>query len=278
MYQNRHDLASCEKQLRDMLSSEKLNSDSRDKFFELLDEYIGLASESEMDAKLVADCFARLRELHPEKPKYDKEAGLTRLFNAIQSGYYAEYRRKAKRSSRTSRLVGILIAVVALLIITANAFGVNPLTYLYNFAETVSFRLTPSGEMILPPVQKSEFHSLQEALLANGLDIELPQWVPSRFSLSEVGVLASDNTSVFSAVFTAGDKSLQIDVMAYSEERIITFEKIEGEISYVVGDQKYYIISNTDSLTVFWQNNNYSVQVYGHITETEAKHIIYSID
>ena len=156
MHQEKHDFQSCEQQLRELLASEHLDSSSSDVLFELLDDYIGAATESQMDSELVSACFARLRELHPEKPKFDKEAGLAKLVDAVQS----HREERSKKVNRTSRFVSILVAVLSLLIVAATALGVNPFESLFRFAETVSFRLTPSGEMVLPSGQESEYNSL----------------------------------------------------------------------------------------------------------------------
>lgn len=274
MHQEKHDFQSCEQQLRELLASEHLDSSSSDVLFELLDDYIGAATESQMDSELVSACFARLRELHPEKPKFDKEAGLAKLINAVES-QQTEPRKKADRSSR---FISILVAVLSLLIVAATALGVNPFESLFRFAETVSFRLTPSGEMVLPSGQESEYCSLQEALDANGVDVKLPQWIPSKFSLSTVEVWIADDTSIFTAIFTSANKGLQIDITTHSEETILTYEKTAGGITYESNGQTYYFISNLNSLAVLWSNNNYDIHMYGQITEAEAKHIINSIN
>lgn len=273
MHQEKHDFQSCEQQLRELLASEHLDSSSSDVLFELLDDYIGAATESQMDSELVSACFARLRELHPEKPKFDKEAGLAKLVDAVQS----HREERSKKVNRTSRFVSILVAVLSLLIVAATAFGVNPFESIFRFAETVSFRLTPSGEMVLPSGQESEYNSLQEALDANGVDVKLPQWIPPKFSLSTVKVLITDDTSIFTAVFSNEEKELQIDVTDYSDSVILTYEKEVGGKTYEANGQSYHIIPNSKNLNISWTDGDYAMLVSGQITEADAMHMIDAI-
>ena len=271
MQKSKRDYKSCETRLRDMLASENLDSRSSDELFELLDEYIGAATESEMDVELVSACFARLRELHPEKPKFDKEAGLVRLIDAVNLLREGQ----SRRANRSSRFVSIL---VALLVVAATAFGVNPFEYLYRFAETVSFQMTPSGEMDLPPNQGAEYCSLQEALGANNIAVKLPQWIPPGFSVDDVDVMISDEMTVYMAVFMAEGKTLQIHVITYTSEASVTYEKESGGYVYESGGSEYYIIPNTNNLSVVWTDGPCNVMIHGQITEAEAKRIIDSIN
>lgn len=273
MHQEKHDFQSCEQQLRELLASEHLDSSSSDVLFELLDDYIGAATESQMDSELVSACFARLRELHPEKPKFDKEAGLAKLINAVES-QQTEPRKKADRSSR---FISILVAVLSLLIVAATAFGVNPFESIFRFAETVSFRLTPSGDMVLPPNQDYTYQSLQEALDFNNVDVKLPKWIPSEFSLTSVNVFAVDGALIFTAVYTAEEKRFQIDITPYSNERVITYEKGQGGEDYEAHGQSYSLVPNIGNITAYWVDGRYSLLLNGQLTEDDVRHMIDSI-
>ena len=274
MHQEKHDFQSCEQQLRELLASEHLDSSSSDVLFELFDDYIGAATESQMDPELVSACFARLRELHPEKPKFDKEAGLAKLINSVES-QQTEPRKKADRSSR---FISILVAVLSLLIVAATALGVNPFESLFRFAETVSFRLTPSGEMVLPPEQESEYHSLQEAIDVNGVDIKLPQWIPSEFSLSYIDAVASKKALIITAIYTSEEKKFQIDITSHTRETLITYEKELGGEVFKANGQSYYFIPNLNNFMVSWNESRCTILMSGQITEAEARHIVESID
>lgn len=274
MHQEKHDFQSCEQQLRELLASEHLDSSSSDVLFEQLDDYIGAATESQMDPELVSACFARLRELHPEKPKFDKEAGLAKLISAVQS----QQKEPRKKANRSSRFISILVAVLSLLIVAATALGVNPFESLFRFAETVSFHLTPSGEMVLPPDTEVKYHSLQEALDDNGVEIRLPQWIPAEFSLSYVDVFTSNDTLIFTADFISKEKSFRINVTSYSDEMVITYEKETGGEVYKVNGQSYYFIPNSNNLMVSWTESCCTILMSGQITEAEAQHIVESVN
>lgn len=273
MHQEQHDFTSCEQQLRELLASEHLDSSSSDVLLEQLDDYIGAATESQMDTELVSACFARLREFHPEKPKFDKDAGLAKLIDAVQS----HREERSRKINRTSRFVSIWVAVVALLIVAATAFGVNPFEYLFRFSETISYRITPSGDMVLPPDQDSRYQSLQEALICNNVDVKLPKWIPSDFSLSSVNVFAADGALIFVAVYTAEDKRFQIDITPYSNERVVTFEKEQGGEGYETHGQSYTLVSNIDNFTAYWLDGYYYILLSGQLTEDEVRHMIDSI-
>ena len=108
--------------------------------------------------------------------------------------------------------------------------------------------VTPSGNMSLPSSAAGEHHSLQEALDANGIDVKLPQWIPSEFSFSEIGFLQASDTSICIAVFNAAEKELQIEIAAYPGETVVTYEKVEGGTVYEANGQEYYILPNAVNL------------------------------
>lgn len=274
MHQEQHDFTSCEQQLRELLASEHLDSSSSDVLLEQLDDYIGAATESQMDTELVSACFARLREFHPEKPKFDKDAGLAKLIDAVQS----HREERSRKINRTSRFVSILVAVLALLIVAATAFGVNPFEHLFRFTETISLRLSPSGEMVLPSNQDSTYHSLQEALDAKGVDIKLPQWIPSHFSLSSIDVFTGNDTLIFMADFISKEKTFRINITSYSDDMVITYEKKSGGKIYKTNGHSYYFIPNSNNLMVSWTENRCTILLSGQITEVEAQHIVDSIN
>lgn len=89
----------------------------------------------------------KTKELHPllfevEPSKCSKKADVRRRFGPF-------------------RIAEIAIAVALRLMITANAFGYNPIKQILDWADgIIRIYSNPSGEMTLPPEDPSEHHSL----------------------------------------------------------------------------------------------------------------------
>ena len=272
MHKNQGTDLSCK--LREFLASENLCPEDGDALLALVDAYIGQADEATMDTDLIDAGLAKLRELDPDPPKFDKEAGLANLLDAMDQ----REAKRAGRMRRAGRIVGIVAACVAVLMVVANAFGINPIQYAHEFAETVSFWLSPSGEMILSPEECQDgFASLQDALDADGIDIALPIWIPEGFQIAAVDVYEMQHSMSYVALFSVDEKEMRIQVITGDTDIIQTNEKENGGYMYEHAGETYYIIPNTDNVKAFWIKNDRALIISGQITEKEMERLVDSI-
>lgn len=191
-------------------------------------------------------------------------------------------RRPSKRGSglRILRVAEVAAAVVLCLVVTANAFGVNPIQAFLSWAEGVIQAYSdPSGLMELPADDPSEYHSLEEALTANGIDASgCPTWVPRDYSLCGVWVRATDGIIKCTASYESTRGEIIMRVTQYSMGSTASTEEREDDgYEYTNDNGTYYIVSNYELSKVGWQVGSTSYVISGQVSEEEIVKIINSI-
>lgn len=284
--------------MQELLQAERLDAAQEASLMDAVNGYIDGTPEERLDTDLIDAALAKLNELHPERPELDVEAGAEALRQALeaQEGEDGEEDEaeetpepqpepqlqppepvKAKeRPRRTGRAVTVIAVTVAVLMLVANAFNFNPIQYAVHLAETISFRLTPSGEMTLPPDTESEYRSLEEALEENGIDVEVPTWIPEEYSIS--GVYTSDMGVAVSvsALYSNGESELyvQISQLTSLDTMGIVEKEPETEV-YTYGECQVAV--NTDNVIATWIDGDYSCRIVGDISVDEMEKILDSI-
>lgn len=177
-------------------------------------------------------------------------------------------------------MAGIAATCAICLVVTANAFGLNPIRAVLNWAEgIIQIYSNPSGVMELPVDIPSEYHSLEEALTANSISTKgCPTWIPQDFSLYSVRVRKSDGIIKCTASYESERGELIIRVSKRTTYNSTAIEECDdGGWVYYYNDVEYYIVSNFDWAKAGWEDGLNSYVVSGQVSEDELKEIINSI-
>lgn len=185
--------------------------------------------------------------------------------------------RKTGRTRRFFRLAEVAVMVAVLLAVSASAMGFAPLQRLMDWAsEVLHINRNPSGIMELPEDSPAEYHSLEEAMLANGVEpVGCPTWVPSIYTLQEVQAWDFDGGIKFVATYYSERGDMFIRVTKYGDKTSSTFEKKDGGYTYFHDDIEFTIIENLKTSTVEWQIGEYAYSVAGPL---ETNEIIIMLD
>lgn len=267
---------------------------------ELLDEIdmiLSASSYAEMDTDKIEQNLAILQERAPVMEDYSAESE----WNQLKDNHPLLFEEDAPSSSCSNETVSvqsassergrksillirwseIFVAIMFCLVITANAFNINPIQAILKWAEDIiQVYNNPSGIMELPESDPSEYHTLVEALVANGIDSSnCPSWVPQDYTLSAVETRNSSKVTRYSAIYEASRGELLIRVTDYSDatDWSTTEEKEEGGYTYTLDDQEYYIITNYDQSKAVWSVGKYAYTISGQVTENELKEMLNSI-
>lgn len=265
---------------------------------QLLDEIEELlnVSAEEMDTDRIEAYLSILQERAPVTEDYDPEAQWTKLeaehpliFEEEPSpcaAYPADAEPVAKCEHHGNRLfhflraAGISVAAVFCFVVTASALGFPPAQAVLHWAEgVIQVYTNPSGQMELPDDDPSEYHSLGEALEANGIDASgLPTWVPRDYSILSVTAKSSDGVTKCSAVYESDRGNVAIRVidhmMPFSVE---TKERNTTGSIYINNETEYYIAADDGLIKAGWHHGNISYVISGQISEDEIKEMINSI-
>jgi hypothetical protein len=258
---------------------------------ELLEEIEAMMAKGlEVDTEVLERYLAILQERAPVMEHYALDAQLDELKTShplffeeepapenTDSNSEYQYRRKGGRFLRAG---GIAVAAMLVFVMTANAFEVNPLRAIWNWADgIVQIYVNPSGIMELPDDSPSEYRSLEAALEANGISYEnCPKRVPKDYILYDVDVKSTVEFTKYSATYQAERGELMIRIVQLNDAPLSSTEEREpGGFVYPYGGIEYYIVSNVDQNKAGWQIGNCSYVISGHITENELKEMIHSI-
>ena len=272
---------------KNMTDIESLELKSNTELLNAIDDMMAQSAE-EIDMDFVDVCLDILQKRAPVMEDYDPQAALNEfqdkhsylLESEVTPSAKAVQVPKRTRATRRFRYAGAFAAAVLCFVFTASAFGYRPVQRLFRWVnDTIQIVSNPSGLMELPSDNHAEYHSLDEALDANGFDsASRITWIPKDYSLSRVRARSLTDLTKVSAIFESERGELVIEIRAFnSTEWCGTVESdFDGEV-YQHNDFIYYVSSNYEFTIAGWLDDTYSYEISGQITKEEIKKIIESI-
>lgn len=262
-----------------------LSSKSNSELLEMIDQAMRHSAD-ELDTDLVNTCLDLLQTRAPVMEEYDPKSSLDKfreshpnICEVDEPPIHAEKSKAQYSGNSFLRCAGILVAGILCLIIIANAFGYHPIQgFLLWVNNTIQLFHNPSGLMELPADDPSEYRSLDEALEACGaVEADRITWIPQDYSLVNVRVSPLSEFHKISAIFESerGDMAIRI-IWADIDMNTVT-EGDDERIEYIHNGTAYYITSNFERMKAGWQDDKYSYEISGQITEEEIKKMIDSV-
>lgn len=263
---------------------------------ELLEEIERLisAEPDAMDTDRLERCLALLQERAPVMENFepeDKWSEFTNkhalLFaeeesedgNEDQSQMKTSGSRKPRAGRMLKRLSAGLAAALTL-VVTATAFGANPIQAVINWADDIiSVYTDPSGVMELPEDADTQYRTLEEALETAGIDsLHCPKWIPADYRLVEVSELSFGKIVRCSALYEADRGEFLISITQTDDTALsLSIEKEPGGYTYQFNGVEYYIVSDLERSKAGWQYSGCSYSISGDVSEQEIIRIIESI-
>lgn len=232
---------------------------------QLLNEVEAMLSvpAEEMDTDRIEEYLSLLQKRAPVAEHYDPEEKWAKLgeshplifeeeTSSCKSDLAAEARNRhgnrTRRSfSRVFRAAAIAAAAAFCFIITASAMGFQPVQAVLRWAEgIIQIYTNPSGIMELPDDDPSEYHSLYDALAANGISTEgLPTWVPRDYAILSVTAKSSDGVIKCVAVYESNRGNIVIRALKIiSPDITVAEERDTDAISYQHNQEEFFIVSD----------------------------------
>ena len=251
----------------DAASAETLDVEALDALLDGLQERAPVMEDFDPSSILGALKQDRPEFFTPEEP------------GAAPAAQRRQGRRKPGRTRRFLRLE-VAAAILLLLVISAGAMGFSPVQRLMDWAsEILHIDRNPSGVMELPEDSDAEYRSLEEAMLANGVEpVGCPTWVPEDYSLENVIVLNIDGGMKFLATYYSDRGEMFVRVTEYADTTSTAFEKSEGGYIYTHNKIEFDIMQNLDIVKIGWQINFYAYSITGALNNEEIERIIKSIN
>ena len=258
---------------------------------QLLNEVEAMLSvpAEEMDTDRIEEYLSLLQKRAPVAEHYDPEEKWAKLeeshpliFEEETSSCKSDLAAEAKNrhGNRTRRSFSCVFRAAFCFIITASAMGFQPVQAVLRWAEgIIQIYTNPSGIMELPDDDPSEYHSLYEALAANGISTEgLPTWVPRDYAVSAIAVKLSDGVLKCSAIYDSTRGGLVIRVIEHTMALSTEAKELDSVGSvYTHNQTEYYILMDNGVTKAGWQDGMLSYVISGQISEAEIKEMINSI-
>ena len=259
---------------------------------ELLEEIDRIMEQGEnMDVERVEYLLAVLQERAPVMEDYDP----VKQWEKVQEDHPLFFtedvlntmptKKKVLRGNffkKASRICQIAATLLLVIVITANAAGVNPVQAVIRWADgVVQMYGNPSGVMELPvAVEGAEYKSLAEALIAAEINPDtVPDWIPKDYSLSDVQIRQNDKMVRYSATYSSERGDLSIRVVRYMDTKWVSIsEREDGGYLYQHNGIDRYVISNYEPTKAGWALDDIVYSISGQITESELLKMIDSIN
>lgn len=252
--------------------AEEMDTDRIEEYLSLLQKRAPVAEHYDPEEK-----WAKLEESHPLI--FEEETSSCKSDLAAEAKN--RHGNRTRRSfSRVFRAAAIAAAAAFCFIITASTMGFQPVQAVLRWAEgIIQIYTNPSGIMELPDDDPSEYHSLYEALAANGISTEgLPTWVPRDYAVSAIAVKLSDGVLKCSAIYDSTRGGLVIRVIEHTMALSTEAKELDSVGSvYTHNQTEYYILMDDGVTKAGWQDGMLSYVISGQISEAEIKEMINSI-
>ena len=252
--------------------AEEMDTDRIEEYLSLLQKRAPVAEHYDPEEK-----WAKLEESHPLI--FEEETSSCKSDLAAEAKN--RHGNRTRRSfSRVFRAATVAAAAAFCFIITASAMGFQSVQAVLRWAEgIIQIYTNPSGIMELPDDDPSEYHSLYEALAANGISTEgLPTWVPRDYAVSAIAVKLSDGVLKCSAIYDSTRGGLVIRVIEHTMALSTEAKELDSVGSvYTHNQTEYYILMDDGVTKAGWQDGMLSYVISGQISEAEIKEMINSI-
>lgn len=272
---------------RPVIRKDEMRNQSNGELMHEIERILEAGNDETMDADRLEAYLAELQERAPVMEDYDAAAEWEKtkeehafLFELEESG--PSGRSGIWSGFQKIRAAEIFIATALCLVITANAFGHNPARWFLDWVDGI-IRISnaePSGSMILPQDDGSEYHSLSEALDAYDINPDtVPRWIPADYALSSVVVQESDDILRIEGFYVGERGRLLIRVTQYNEESswVGYVERDEGGTECTINNHQIYYVTNAEKAKVGWLVEQRFYEIIGQVTEDEITQMIQSI-
>jgi hypothetical protein len=219
----------------------------------------------------------RRKQQNPQAIRSDEEAF------AEFCKYYMP--KESKKRPFAARWVKAAAAVAAILVVVVMSFGISAQAFDFDIWGRIAnwtkeiFQFSDVQPTEPEKENNMELKSLQDALSQYNISQDIiPTWLPEGFVFGDINVASTPRETSISAKFEKNGEELIIKVRQTIGVKPEQIEKNDNLVEeYIVGDTKYYIFSNTETLQAAWVIGEFECQIIGKVSIEEIKMMIDSI-
>ena len=197
-----------------------------------------------------------------------------------------EERPKRRRSVKPIRAVLVMVLILAMLMMASCGILDYIIRAIANWSDQV-FHYEVTQELRvedtkpkLPDTQ--QYDSLDEALVAYGVDaVHSELLLPEGYSLQEMRILEYTESIKFLVVYASGENEIAFTIWHYKDSTSLEHqaaEKLPADAEvYARNGVKYYVMKNTETITISWIAGNELYRIAGGFSAEEVEAMIDSI-
>lgn len=251
-----------------------------------IEQILATNSSADMDTDKLAAYLDILQKRAPVMEDYDAKAEWEKTKARHPLLFAPEPSKRSKKADtrkwfRSVRTVEIAVAVVLCLMITANAFGYNPIRQFLDWADgIIRVYSNPSGKMELPPEDPNEYHSLAEALEAYDINPDFcPTWIPEDYSIEIISVHDSNRLLRISGIYAGERGELMIRITFHRDSKYWAnaVEREDGGQPRKINNREFFVVTNANRSKIGWTQGNCFYEINGLLTEKEIEEMLKSI-
>ena len=250
------------------------------------------ASLEDFDDELLNAYLEELDELMPLESSFDSQVSLKKFherFNLLFGKQEVSHLPKHKSLRQFKRFIAVIatISTMMVIMITAQAFGLNVLSFFARWTNDIFFFGTEETQIQeartypMAEGEKIKYKSINDALVAFGVNLPLsPKWIPDHLGEWEVtGSVMPNGMCIFAFVKDESNfLTWEVSEFSLQDGPEFIIEKDAREIQqYESHGQIHYIMEDNGCYKATWTVDNIQCIISGFITEEELIKIIDSI-
>lgn len=273
-------------------STESLNAMSPAELADALEQTLDAMTEEDCDPDLIDAYLDALDQKAPMPEPPDVEESFKEFKQKLQElsslGEAMELPEPHKKApaaksgrypfKRVMITVAATVALLLALMVGAQAAGLDIFGRLAQWTDEVFFFL-PASEN---PQNAEACAAFQQALEEQGLPKDFaPTWYPEGFTAKEARIWDNEMSISVELPFTSEDgKSFAVSVDRYKDLACMQtpFEKDARPVETYVGNNRaFYIMSNINTISAAWADNDLMQTIIGELSVDEIKQMIHSM-
>lgn len=269
---------------------------------EALSDYLDQMEEEEFDPAIVDRCLAAMEDLEPEASEFDTEKTLKAFrekhrdlirgdsdagqeqpeLKVLPGGNRPRKRRLA------ARIAAVAAVTAASCLLICQAAGIDVLGFFAKWGREEFWFPGTSTAAVSDAAVTGTYTSLQAALDANSITAPMaPNWVPGKAEgfgvLTESAQVSQEMqyTLITADWEDSAGKGYSMEIVRYDLESASVSLAAAGERDteqYVCDGTSYYIMDMEDgTVSVLWNREDFTAELWGDLTEETAKALVRSI-
>lgn len=239
------------------------------------------------DPELVAEYVAAIEKMDTDKrSQAQTHDDFDKSWNSFTKNHPDLFPRTETKTRSWGKQVGriVEVAILAATILVVSAAAFNWPDHVVQWGkELLKISPPPSGVMELVEPSTDGYSTLAEAVAGIGLDdAKAPTWIPTRFSIKDLGIQELPAYTMVTAVYEANGSDLVVRISHYTEISDMpdfAFEKNDDNRQNEVTKDgiTYCYTKNFDTLRVTWKDGKCLYSILGEVSKEEMDQVVNSI-